>query len=335
VRSTKSPSWSSRLLGLGPLAPPPHAFALAPERLVYAGFARDGGRFRFREYHAEPLAPDTFQKGLLGGPPRDPVAFDGVLGRLLERIGAPVKEASLILPDAWLRLAFAESGALPPGSRERDEVLRWKLKRLVPFRVDELRLDAVAVAPLPGVPADPAEPDRLLLGFAVEALLAQLEHAWERAGVRLGRITSTSLAVLGALDGSLAPGEGSGLTALVLADEEEYSLTVARAGEPVLHRSKGLAEGLPLSARGELVRRDLALTRNFLEQQLPGEPAGRTLFSGSAGSAREWLDWLTEGLGVAAEVLGEEHLPPVEGVATPLDWHELAPLLGAVRAEVN
>ena len=57
------------------------------------------------------------------------------------------------------------------------------LKRLVPFRVDELRIGAQEVEPLPNQPAE--EPERLLLGFAVDQLLTQVEDAF--AALRRGR----------------------------------------------------------------------------------------------------------------------------------------------------
>ena len=338
MRSTKSPSWISRLAGLGPLAAPPHAFALDGQRLRYGCFAADGDGFAFREYHLEEVPGDTFHRAPLGSLLKDPTALDALLGLLVERIATPVKEASLVLPDAWLRLAFSESAELPAAPRERDDVLRWKLKRLVPFRVDELRIGAVEVSPLPGQ----QEPRRLLLGFAVEALLAALEAAFQRAGIHLGRISSTSLALLAAL---VEPPGGDALTALVLAEGAEgsaeaggdgsgYTLAVARDGELLLHRYKGLPAALPEAARGEFVRRDLALTRNFLAENVPDAAVGSAVLAAPPASRRAWLGWLEDGLGARAEALGPEHLPPVDGAGAGIDWSELAPMLGVVRQEI-
>ncbi len=231
MRSTRLPSWIERLAGLSPRPAPPHVFALEPEKLSYARFRRAGGKTALERYETVALPPESFQKGILGGPPRQDANLGQAIATLLERVGAPVPEASLVLPDAWLRSAFAEVSDLPKDRTQLDEVLRFKLKRLVPFRVDELRLSGIEVSPL----AKQDEPRRLMIGFALESLLDRLETLFEQAGTRLGQVGSASLAVLRALrlEGSPAAAADA-LVCLALVQSEGYTLVFARGGEPVL-----------------------------------------------------------------------------------------------------
>ena len=241
-----------------------------------------------------------------------------------------IREASLVIPDAWLRVAFTESGDLPRSSDQLDEVLRWKLRRLVPFRVDELRVSAAEVAPLPVQ----EEPRRLLLGFGVEQLLAQIEDAFAAHHVRIGRITSASLALLSAVE--LPGGPAGGFSAVVQVEPEGYSLIFARGGEPVLHRYKPFTGGMPEGPQVGFVTRDLKLTRNFLDENFPGSPLGSVLLLAPPEVEQEWMERLREGLD-ASSIL------PVDGRALPSlrsedpvapPWREIAPMLGAVRQEV-
>jgi hypothetical protein len=310
---------------------PPHVFSLDAESLRYAQILRDRQGYRVRGYRTAALPRDAFQSGLLGGPLRDPAAFEALVGTLLrgahqDRKGGALKAASLVIPDAWLRVAFAESGELPRTAEQRDEVLRWKLRRLVPFRVDELRVSAAEVAPLPRQ----EEPRRLLLGFAIEQLLAQIEAAFAAHGVRLGCISNTSLSLLGALEVRREE-----TVALALIEEHGYTLVFARGGEPVLHRYKGFAGSVPEVGRTGLVVRDLKLTRNFLDEQLPGVPLGRVLLLAPPEQEPLWVDLLAEGLGEATVPLDGRSLPPLraEDAAVP-SWRDLAPMLGAARTEV-
>jgi hypothetical protein len=305
---------------------PPHAFALDARRLRYGQFVRDRQGYRLRGWREAALAADAFQSGLLGGPLRDAAAFQGLVGGLVRGVSG-LKEASLVVPDAWLRVTYTEITDVPRQAQARDEVLRWKLRRLVPFRIEELRVGAVEVSPLPVQ----EEPRRLLLGFGVEQLLAQLEDVFAAHGVRIGRITNTSLALLSAVE--IPP--TSGFSAVVQVESEGYTLIFARHGEPVLHRFKPFTGGAPDAAQAGYVTRDLKLTRNFLDEHFAGATLGPILLLAPPESEPMWMDRLQEGLGQSVAPIDGRHLPSLRSedpVAPP--WRELAPMLGAVRQEV-
>jgi hypothetical protein len=123
------------------------------------------------------------------------------------------------------------------------------------------------------------------------------------------------------------------LTALAVVDEHGYSLVFVRGGAPILHRYKALSGGNAGSTG--LVTRDLKLTRNFLDEHLPGVPLARVLLAAPPEQEPVWVDLLADGLGEPAAALDGRHLPPLraeEGVVPA--WRELAPLLGAARQEV-
>ena len=362
MQTSPTPSGARRLFerafGLGPVPPPPHAFAIdgvpgsgrrsadgGRWRLRYAGFKREGQMLVPIETAEVELPDEAIGAGLLGAPGREPARLEAAVAELVGSLDETVREASLVVPDAWLRVAFTDVAELPAGA-QREEILRWKLKRLVPFRVDELRLASVEVRPLPLQPSE--EPHRVLLGFGVESLLAQLEDAFAAAGVRLGRITGASLALLAALRPTAAEAaaaesadagdlyqDGPALTAVVLVEDGGYTLAFVRDGEPVIHRHKGFAGSLPDEAQGGFVVRDLRLTRSFLDEQLPGAALARVLVAAPPESAPRWIGWLGEALGTRAEALGREHLPPMPALAPPPLWRDFAPLVGAVTQEVR
>jgi hypothetical protein len=340
VRSIKSPLWSRRLLGFAPLPSPPHVFALDAARLRYGQLIVDRQGLRLRAFRQLALPPDSFQNGLLGGPLRDPGAFRELVGAILDGVPGGVHEASLVVPDAWLRVTYAESGELPRGGAALDEVLRWKLRRLVPFRVDELRIGAAEVSPLPGQ----EEPRRLLMGFAIEQLLAQIEDAFTAHGVRLGQISNVSLSLLDALGAEAPRGAAaarpaasqrgrSPFLALTLVEDDGYTLILARRGEPMLHRYKATAGGGADTAPGGSVVRDLRLTRNFLDEHFPGSALETVLLLAPPPLEPLWLDRLQQGLGRRAAVVDGAVLPALrsEALSTLPPWRELAPMIGAAR----
>jgi len=331
-------SFGKRLLGMGSVPAPPHVFALDEKTLRYGRFVQAGGTWELRELRRVELPAEGFQSGLLGGPLREPALFGEKVAQLLAGLSTPVREGSLVLPDAWLRLTFVESGELPGAAAARDEIVRWKVKRLLPFRVEDLRLATAEVAPLP----QQSEPKRLLVAYGLEALLLQLEEAFAKAGVWLGRITSESLALLPAIGEALAEAP---LGALAVVRDGGYTLLFTRRGEPVLYRFKSLDEipsaassrlgASPLGARST-VERDLRLTRAFVAEQLPDLAIGRVVVAtgdGNRDEARAWQEWLAAGLGRAGEPLEALRLPLAS--AERVGWMEVAPMLGAARQEVG
>ena len=325
-------SLGKRLLGMGSVPAPPHVFALDAATLRYGRFVLAGGAWELRELRRTELPADSFQPGLLGGPLRDPALFGEKVAQLLAGLSMPVREASLVLPDAWLRLTFVESGELPRALDAREEVVRWKVKRLLPFRVEDLRLATAEVAPLP----QQSEAKRLLVAYGLEALLAQLEEAFAKAGVWLGRITSESLALLPAVGEALAEAP---LGALAVVRDGGYTLLFTRRGEPVLYRFKSLDE-IPSAASSRpgasTVERDLRLTRAFVAEQLPDLAIGRVVVATADSNreeARAWQEWLAAGLGRAGEPLEALRLPLAS--AERVGWMEVAPMLGAAREEVR
>lgn len=303
---------------------PPHVFALDETALAYAGFTWGERGLELAEVHRLALAAELLVDTPPGRAPRDVESFAARVAELLERIAAPVSQASLVLPDAWLRLAFFELPDLPREARERDEVLRFKLKRLVPFKVDELRL---AVRPLPPLSGQ-REKLRLLTGFAHDRGLARLEEAFLRHGVLLGQVTSAALASGHAL---LEP-QASGGVLLLAADEHAYSLTGWLAGEPVVHRHKALAAEWDEATRALQVERELRLTATFLAESC-GEITWRRRVVAAPRAAEPFWVALVERAFGAAERLRAESLP-LTAAAGAVAWEELLPMIGAASEVV-
>ncbi|MEM7587144.1 MAG: hypothetical protein AAF560_27390 [Acidobacteriota bacterium] len=323
MRSTKLPSWTKRLLGLNPVASPPHVFSLDERQLRYGCFHRGPQGFVYEAAESVDVPEGFFTEGPLGGPLATTSELPPLIEDVCRRLPEPVKEASLVVPDTWLRLTFSEIGELPRKTQAREDMLRWKLKRLVPFRIEDLRISAEPVTPFP----NQEEPARLLIGFAVERLLTQIEDAFRATGIALGRITNTTLAVAASLEHALDP---DSLVGLVTLQSDAYTLSFYRQGEPVLYRYKAITEGVV----GSSVRRDLRLTTSFLQQHFDDTPLRRLFLAAPQEEEEVWLEWLFEEFGITPEPLAFEHFDISRTQVGPT-WLETAPLLGAASLEVS
>jgi len=348
VKSTKLPLWIEKILGTDPLPPPPHVFALdlssgdqegiaglpqGPEgdgetavghgALRYGSFHRGPQGFVYASHQHVELPASLFGVGPLGAPLRDAQIFGEQVQQIVNSLEGPLKDASLVLPDRWLRLNFTEITTLPRRPPDIQDVLRFKLKRLVPFRVEDLRVSATEVQPFP----NQEEPRRLLLGFAIDALMAQLEDAFAAAGVELGLITNTTLALIASLEHNLSAQD---LAALITVQPGAYTVCYFQAGEPLLYRYKTLPENAHPSSS---VRRDLRLTSGFVKQHFPDRPLSRLYLAAPEESEEHWLEWLHDEFEVAPEPLAFGHFDITRTQVGPT-WMETAPLLGAASLEV-
>ena len=329
MRSTKLPLWIERLVGLDDPRGPVSVFMLDERELVLAHFLRqDGSVPELQAVRRRELPADTFQEGPLGGPLREPAQFHEIVAELQQAadtaIGEPIARAALVVPDRWLRLTFAELEEVPGKPHLREETLRFKLRKQVPFRVEELRVRGRRT----GAAGNGAK--RFLIGFGVEHVLTQIEDSFRSAGIHIGAVTNESL---GAADGIARLQGDSGAFLLLIAHRDGYSLLAHGDGGPALFRYKSIDPELEPSVASNLAVRDLRLTRSFIEErELFG--AERTLPGCALMLAAEeargvWRDRLEEGLGLPARILDGNGTFGA-GPGTPdIGVQQALPMLGA------
>ena len=305
---------------------PPHAFAVERERLLGAAFRRAGETFRLEESHAVELPAGLLGSGPLGAPVGEAAALERAVHDLVRRFARRPRQASLVLPDLWARGMVVELGALPVAAELRAEVLRFRLRKLVPYRVEELRIAAQPIAAVTGQ----EDSVRALALYASEAVTAALERAFARAEVRLGQIVNASLARLGAL---AHRGRLPGLVAVAAVEPGGITLVFARDGEPVLWRQKSFADGAEAAARGPWLASELRLTRTFLAERLGDARIDGVLLTCAREAAPAWNEVLGEGLGRPVAALEPGFLPLAETLPRA-QAVELAPLVGAACREV-
>jgi hypothetical protein len=306
---------------------PPHVFAVDGDRLRYGCFHESEQSWEMSAYKEVALGEETFMPGPLGGSLRDPEWFRAPLTELLGSLESQIDEASLVLPDSWLRLTVVETEKLPRPSNAREEILRWKLQQIIPFKVEELRLREIELAPLQnrqGV-------KRVLVGFGLDQPLSQLEELFAEQGIRIGNLVNQSLGVLGAVVHSL---RNVVLGAVVLLTGDGYSLSIIYRGEPLLHRHRSLAGQAIAELPEGLVTRDLNLTRVFLDDLLGEVAIERILLIGPAETLALWSEWLEASFGYPALLLEAQHLSLV-GDLSGVSLHELAPVFGAAALRIS
>jgi hypothetical protein len=216
----------------------------------------------------------------------DPAAFSRTLKSVLERAGAlDGGGVVIVLPDPVARVALVPSSDVASrGRTELDEMLRFRLKKTVPFDVRAARL--ATLAPRGGV-------GQLVVAAIYRPILEGYERAFRDLGFEPGQVEIAGLALAGR---AAAP---AGDSVLVNWDHGYVSIVILRDGWPILVRT---LVG-DFTASPEPVVRETANTLVYYRERL----AGMGLASAAVRSAflppAEAAALLREPLGIAPTVL--------------------------------
>jgi type IV pilus assembly protein PilM len=223
---------------------PPLAFEISSDRIAGARFTRGGA---VDGYSVEELPKGAVVPSAIEGNILNPGAVKAAVERICERLGAHNEEAALLLPDPVIRVFVQHFESFPRSSQEAIPMLRWKLKKSVPFEVDETLLSYMR-QPSSGEGVD------VVTAIARLRVVKEYEALLEANSVRPGVVQSTTLAAISLLHDEkatlLARVSGMSLTTAIVREGilAGYRCTELAAHADALTPQMLLEEVFPLAA---------------------------------------------------------------------------------------
>lgn len=231
--------------------PPTHAFELSERGIAFASVAdpRDTG-----------FAP--FDPGvLLVSPVHDNIQQPAMV---LERIrnsmppnGHRKRRAALILPDYSARVAVLDFDAFPDDHEERQALLRFRMKKSVPFDVDSAVV-SFAVQPRRREAGDTKV--EVLVAVVSAEIVVRYEAPFRTLGFHPGLVTTSAISALNLI-------EPDGITMLVKLGGHILSVLVLNGSAIKLARCVELDDDRP-----EEIESVLHPTVAYIEDQLKASP---------------------------------------------------------------
>ncbi len=157
-----------------------------PDEIIVARFG-DNGRGEMNLCLRAPLPPGVVDFSMLSPNLNETEALGNFLGKLFEEAGIQGNRLGLTLPDILARISVQELPENPRSRAEAEELLRFRMKKALPFEVSEARL---AFQPVPGT--NPS----FLTGVLHEEVVSQYETLFDGLGFHLGVIETSSLSLL-------------------------------------------------------------------------------------------------------------------------------------------
>jgi type IV pilus assembly protein PilM len=202
------------------------------------------------------LFPGALFPGLKSPNIIDKAAVTAALKRALDAVEGRDKRLTLIMPDAAARVLLLDFDALPAKLNEAMPVVRFRLRKLVPFEVDDSIISYQVMQ-------QSAEEIRALVTVMPQAVLAEYEEVVRLTGYEPGVVLPSTLASLAAVTQS---------EAALLVNQNWNSVTTAitRGEELLLHRSIELPADQV--SRDEELRHAVSVSIAYFEDTLSSVP---------------------------------------------------------------
>ncbi len=269
---------SNAKLGTQPGGRPPAAVELTPEGVLAAALPAPG---QPPAYAFQPLPPGSLLPGIGEPNLRATEAIVAAIRTTLGQVAPRSKAVTLVVPDPVVRVFVLDFDSLPAKPADVYPVLRFRLRKMVPFDVEHAGLSYQILG-------QNQNECRVLAAVLPGMVLAEYEGAVRAAGYEPGAVLPSSLAALEAIEL---------MEAVLIANLSPVALptSITNGRDLLLYRTLDLPEEPAL--RLDEIRRGVAVAAAYYEDKLAGRPT-RLHFAGNSGTgesgAAEFARWLDD-----------------------------------------
>lgn len=260
------------------------ARSLGAVRLVAQGRGRTLGGAAAVELAEGTLKISVSEPNILGAE-----AFRQALRSVAEKAGIlGAGRVALVLPDPVARVALLPAADIRGRGPEAEEMIRFRLRKAVPFEIRNARLASVPVQALGREP-------QVLVGAILATVLEEYEGACRAIGLEPGLVQLAGLAILDSVEETRRPAD----RVVINWDEGYVSIFLSRDGAPVLIRTlTGADAGSPAN-----VVRETSQTALYYRERLGGAGFAEAILRSAAIPPAEAAQLLEEPLGLRPEIL--------------------------------
>jgi type IV pilus assembly protein PilM len=284
---------------------PQTAVELAPEGVLAATIPAPGEApvYAFAALTQGALVPGVAEANI---PAAEPVA--NAIRKALDEISPKSRAVTLIVPDTAVRVFVLDFDSLPPKTADVVPVLRFRLRKMVPFDVEHAALSYQILV-------QNETTVKVLATVMPGPILAEYEAVVRSAGYEPGAVLPSTLASLASLD-SLEP--------ILAANLSGQALTTSITSGQDLHLFRTVELPEDPGARVAEVQRSIAVAAAYYEDKLMARP--RQLHYAGIANAEQF-----------GRLVGDPELAVVDmvpttglGATTPLGPLSLAGIAGAL-----
>jgi type IV pilus assembly protein PilM len=206
------------------------ACEIAADR-VLAGRVSDSGDI-LATCASRELAPGSVVPDLIEANLRERNSVYRTIREALGSLGGRTHDVIAILPDAAVRVVLVDFETLPSNRQEAEGVVRFRLKKSLPFDVEKAKVSYHAQAAENGI--------RVIAAVALNSIVQDYEAAFREAGYSPGVVMPSMLAALGAA-------EAQRPTLVIKVDTRTTSIAILDQQQLLLFRTLENARGVNIT----------------------------------------------------------------------------------------
>jgi type IV pilus assembly protein PilM len=168
------------------------------------------------------LPSGTVAPNLMADNIQDRIALINAVREALTSVGTRSRDVAVVLPDASSRVSMLDFDVLPEKRQEAEGVIRFRLKKSLPFDVDKAAVSYEAM------PADGGV--KVVAAVAMQSIVDEYERVIREAGYTPGLVLPSMAAALGAVDATRP-------TLVVKIDPTTVSIAIVHNNELMLFRT--------------------------------------------------------------------------------------------------
>lgn len=200
-----------------PISRPRVACEISADRVVAARASEKAANLEAAT--AAPLAAGVLTPGLQQANVTDRAKLLPVLRDALAAVAGRSRDVCVVIPDASTRVLLLDFETLPEKPVDADAVVRFRLKKSLPFDVDQSAVSFDRQGP--------ANPVRVIAAVTPRNILDEYESLVRDAGYNPGAVLPSMLAVLGLVDASrptMVVKVERGTTTFAIVDQDQLLL---------------------------------------------------------------------------------------------------------------
>ncbi len=257
--------------------------------LGWVRLARRKGGYLLADYALEELSPEGVRASLLSSNVVIPPEVEQKVASILNRSRAKIKKLSILLPDNVVKVVILDNlQRLPHREGETLKLIQWKLKKTLPFRIEEATIGFQPMVSRDGSP-------KLLVAIVKRGVREHFEKLFAPLGVVPGLVIPSSFGLVNFCHWSMPRGIGDTSEKMLINFAERYiSIMIFRGEKLIFFRTKDLGAGLPVSSGFQIPLRELYSSYIYYKEHLGGNGLKMVYVGGISPRLTELQSQITE-----------------------------------------